>query len=306
MAKSNGKIANLLIQNNQAVHTNDELAVIDNPANYHHVIALKARLETFKLVPPFNESQQLVGTYTLGELQPAYTRLNRAYADYQIFLELDYHQQKIKAIEKLFEKRQPLITKAESDADKLQIQVAELQKSILDLQLQYQQQQRQLQLGLTEAYGNLINQIESWEYRYVLKSPLDGTVTFTKYWTVNQQVKAGSVVMTVVPEILMAKKIGKVRLPIQGAGKVLTGQPVIIKFANYPFMEYGTVNGVIKQISQIPFESHYVVEVELANELVTNYGEKLDFKPQVQGTAEIITEEIRLLERFFKPILLIF
>jgi len=306
VAKSNGKIANLLIQNNQAVHTNDELAVIDNPANYHHVIALKARLETFKLVPPFNESQQLVGTYTLGELQPAYTRLNRAYADYQIFLELDYHQQKIKAIEKLFEKRQPLITKAESDADKLQIQVAELQKSILDLQLQYQQQQRQLQLGLTEAYGNLINQIESWEYRYVLKSPLDGTVTFTKYWTVNQQVKAGSVVMTVVPEILMAKKIGKVRLPIQGAGKVQTGQPVIIKFANYPFMEYGTVNGVIKQISQIPFESHYVVEVELANELVTNYGEKLDFKPQMQGTAEIITEEIRLLERFFKPILSIF
>jgi len=307
VAKSSGKIANLLVQNNQAVHAGDGLAVIDNPANYHHVIALKAQLETFKPVPPFNEYQQLGGIYTLGELQPAYTRLNRAYTDYQFFLELDSHQQKIKAIEKLIETRQPLITKGtESDSDKRQIQIAELQKSLLDLQLQYRQQNRQLQLGLTEAYGNLINQIQAWEHRYVLKSPLDGTVTFTKYWTVNQQVKAGSVVMTVVPEILMAKKIGKVRLPIQGAGKVQTGQPVMIKFANYPFMEYGTVNGVIKQISLIPDEAHYVVEVELPNELITHYGEKLDFKPQMPGTAEIITEEIRLLERFFKPILSIF
>ena len=48
------------------------------------------------------------------------------------------------------------------------------------------------------------------------------------------------------------------------------------------------------------------MEVELPNELITHYGEKLDFKPQMPGTAEIITEEIRLLERFFKPILSIF
>jgi len=306
VAKSSGKMANLLVQNNQAVHAGEVLAVIDNPANYHHIIALKAQLETFKPVPPFNEYQQLGGTYTLGELQPAYTRLNRAYTDYQFFLELDSHQQKINAIEKLIETRQPLINKGtESDSDKRQIQVAELQKSRLDLQLQYRQQNRQLQLGLTEAYGNLTNQIETWTHRYVLKSPFSGTVTFTKYWTVNQPVKAGSVVMTVIPS-MSAKMVGKVSLPIQGAGKVQIGQSVMIKLANYPFMEYGTVNGVIKQISLIPDEAHYVVEVELPNELITHYGEKLDFKPQMPGTAEIITEEIRLLERFFKPILSIF
>jgi HlyD family secretion protein len=304
VAKSNSKIANLLVQNNQTVQTDDVLAVIDNPASYHHVMALKKQLETFKVIPPF-EREKLGGIYTLGELQPAYSKLNRAYADYQFFLELDYHQQKIKAVEKLVEKRQQLITKAESDSDKLQIQIAELQKSLLDLRLQYRKQQRQLQLGLTETYANLFNQVEAWSHRYVLKSPLNGTVTLTKYWTVNQQVRTGDVVMTVIPSI-STKMVGKVSLPIQGAGKVQTGQPVIIKFASYPYMEYGTVNGTIKQISQIPDEAHYVVEVELPNELITNYGEKLTFKPQMPGTAEIITEEIRLLERFFKPILSIF
>ncbi|RKZ78541.1 MAG: hypothetical protein DRR19_26255 [Candidatus Parabeggiatoa sp. nov. 1] len=77
----------------------------------------------------------------------------------------------------------------------------------------------------------------------------------------------------------------------------------MIKFANYPFLEYGTVKGVVKQISLIPFDSHYVVVVELANELITNYGKALAFKPQMPGTADIITEDIGLLERFFKPVL---
>jgi len=33
VAKSSGKMANLLVQNNQAVHAGEVLAVIDNPAN---------------------------------------------------------------------------------------------------------------------------------------------------------------------------------------------------------------------------------------------------------------------------------
>ncbi|EDN72481.1 hypothetical protein BGS_1217 [Beggiatoa sp. SS] len=61
--------------------------------------------------------------------------------------------------------------------------------------------------------------------------------------------------------------------------------------------------GLVKQISQIPDEMHYVVAAPLANELITNYGNILAFKPKMPGTTEIITEDIRLLERFFKPIL---
>ncbi|EDN72482.1 hypothetical protein BGS_1218 [Beggiatoa sp. SS] len=66
---------------------------------------------------------------------------------------------------------------------------------------------RQLQLGLTEAYDNLINQIPAWEHRYVLKSPFYGTVILTQYWTVNQQVRAGDVVMIVIPKGV--PKLGK-------------------------------------------------------------------------------------------------
>ena len=54
--------------------------------------------------------------------------------------------------------------------------------------------------------------------------------------------------------------------------------------------------------SRVASDNFYSLEVELPDGLVTSYKKKLEFTPEMQGTAEIITEDIRLLERFFKPI----
>ena len=45
--------------------------------------------------------------------------------------------------------------------------------------------------------------------------------------------------------------LGQVYLPSQGAGKVEAGQEVIIKLDNYPYIEYGSINGKVKTISGI-------------------------------------------------------
>ena len=89
---------------------------------------------------------------------------------------------------------------------------------------------------------------------------------------------------------------------MQGAGKVKVGQKVNIKFVNYPYMEYGIVRGIIKTISLIPIESNYTVEVEFPQGLKTNYNKTLVFTQEMQGSAEIITEDIRLIERFLNPL----
>jgi HlyD family secretion protein len=44
------------------------------------------------------------------------------------------------------------------------------------------------------------------------------------------------------------------------------------------------------------------LEVDLPDGLHTSYGKDLEFSQEMQGSAEIITEDIRLLERIFKPI----
>ncbi len=43
----------------------------------------------------------------------------------------------------------------------------------------------------------------------------------------------------------------------------------------------------------------YVIDVELPKVLVTSYGKTIDFKQEMRGSAEIITEDLRLIERFF-------
>jgi HlyD family secretion protein len=138
-----------------------------------------------------------------------------------------------------------------------------------------------------------------------MKAPIDGNVTFTKFWSVNQNVTKGENVFTSVPD-KPSRIIGKVKLQIQGSGKVKVGQKVNIKFANYPYMEYGMVEGRVEKISEVPNDNYYSCEVNLPNGLVTNYGTKLDFNHEISGTAEIITEDRRLIQRLFDPIKSIF
>lgn len=186
-----------------------------------------------------------------------------------------------------------------------QISVQQLEQSIFDLQQQNAEKRTQLQLAVIGAYDNLKNQIAVWEQTYLFKSPIEGQVTFTQYWQRNQNVQAGSVILTVVPQDSL-EIIGKITLPTAGAGRVKIGQKVHIKFDNYPHMEFGMVDGIVKNISLVPIisnaERFYMVEVELPNNLQTNYKKELDFTQEMQGTADIITEDMRLIERFFNPI----
>lgn len=190
---------------------------------------------------------------------------------------------------------------AKSNLTNSRLQISKLQQSILDLELGYKNEKRQKQIILNQAYENLSGQVTQWEQKYVLKAPINGIVAFTRFWSVNQNVRAGDNVVTVVPKE-ESKIIGKVILPVQGSGKVKLGQKVNIKFANYPYMEYGMVRGIIKSKSLVTTDNNYHLEVTFPHGLNTNYGKELKFEQEMQGIAEIVTDDVRMLERIFKPI----
>ena len=88
-------------------------------------------------------------------------------------------------------------------------------------------------------------------------------------------------------------------MPVQNSGKLKTGQTVNIKLNNYLYQEYGMLKGVVKTISLMPQNENYSVEVSLPSQLLTTYQKKLDYKEEMQGTADIITEELSVLDRVF-------
>jgi len=182
-----------------------------------------------------------------------------------------------------------------------EIKIDELKAQILDYQLQYKQDSSTFKLNLRESFDNLVSQIDIWEQNYLIKASIAGIATFTRFWSDNQNVVSGERVVSIVPYD-STNIIGRMLMPIKGSGKVRVGQKVNIKFFNYPYMEFGMVRGVISNISTVPADNMYSVEVSLPGGLTTNYGIELNFNQQMKGVGEIITDDIRFIVRVIRPI----
>lgn len=157
----------------------------------------------------------------------------------------------------------------------------------------------QLLKNVYQAFTSLKKAVKEWENSYVLKSEIQGKVTFLNYWSDNQTVFSGDQVFTIIPT-KDSDYIAKLITPARNSGKIKKGQTVNVMLANYPETEFGVLKGKVKHISLISDnQGNYIVDVSLPNELVTSYGKKINFKQEMPAQAEIITEDLRLLERFF-------
>ena len=188
----------------------------------------------------------------------------------------------------------------------MQIQIAQLKESLLDISHQDEERLNSLQSQLRSQLSQLKTEIQTWELNYTLIAPIDGTVTFTNYWVENQNVTAGSAVFTVVPNGTLPI-IGKAMLPVARSGKVKQGQKVNIRLHNFPENEYGILRGTVQNISLTPVQTggeaaYYSVEIALTNGLVTTYKKELPYLSDMQGQADIITQDLSLLERLVLPV----
>ncbi|HLV23261.1 MAG TPA: HlyD family efflux transporter periplasmic adaptor subunit [Moheibacter sp.] len=154
-------------------------------------------------------------------------------------------------------------------------------------------------VNVLQTYDQLKRALRDWEQMYLLKSSIDGKVSFQQYWGENQFVKPGEIIFTVLPDD-KSNLLGKLVVPAQNSGKILPGQKVLIKLDNYLFQQFGIVEGKVRNISLSPdAEGNYYVEVELPNGLKTSYNKNLNFDKEMRGSAEIVTEDLRLIERVF-------
>ncbi len=157
-----------------------------------------------------------------------------------------------------------------------------------------------------QSFNQLKKSLKTWELNYVLKSSIAGRVSFLSFWDENQTVRSGDLVFTVVPT-RSTTFLGKIKAPARNSGKIKKGQQVNIKLLNYPYEEFGMIEGAVSNISLLPdAEGNYLVDVELDEKLTTTYNKEIEFKQEMIGSAEIITEDLRLIERFFYQLRTIF
>ncbi|RXQ97397.1 HlyD family efflux transporter periplasmic adaptor subunit [Ancylomarina salipaludis] len=180
-----------------------------------------------------------------------------------------------------------------------------IDNKILEITAEYKDRLRQLIADVEESYIILKSQIDIWEELYLLKAPISGKLTFTNVWSKEQYINVREKVFTIVPtddNVI----VGRVLIPVSGAGKVKKGQSVILRLDSYPYMEYGFINAKLEKFSLVPVNEggifYYIGEIQLPDRMVSNYGNDLPFIQKLQGNAEIMVNKKRLIERFYEPI----
>lgn len=350
VARTSGKIAEILVADRTQVQPKTALAIIENTANYLDVMALIKSVDTISTgVSEFYFPFEKFTDLQLGEIQNAFTIFEKDYIAYDLNRdlhpysvektaqsaetnqlqerllltqqqyqisqnELQLKKQELERYRTLHEKgviatqewesKSLDFLQSEKNIRNISTQLSQMRSSINDLKrnsgntrINESKDNINLLRNVLLSFTQLKKAINDWELMYVLRSSIKGEVSFMQIWVKNQTINSGNQVFTIVPTD-SKNYIAKVKAPSQNSGKIKVNQVVNIRLANYPDREFGIIKGKVKSISLTPDkEGNLLIDVSLPNGIETSYDKKIIFQQEMSGTADIVTEDLRLIER---------
>lgn len=184
-----------------------------------------------------------------------------------------------------------------SSISQLKSALNELNRSSKTTKINENKENVVLERNVIQSFYQLKKAIKDWDLQYVFRSSVNGKVSFMQIWSVNQVINSGENIFAIIPSNENGY-IGKVKAVAQNSGKIKTGQDVNIRLANYPDREFGILKGKVKSISLTPDkDGNLLLDISLPKGLTTSYKKDIQFQQEMSGTADIITEDLRLIER---------
>jgi HlyD family secretion protein len=250
--------------------------------------ALEKDLQYLSTLKNNTYQQQKISTEEQKLLENEYQAYEKLAAE-KVIAPLELNQYK----SKLFAKEQSL-KQTGSQITNIDISSHSKQKELLDLQKTVTDQQQQFHSSLLD----LKSQVEKWIQQYVLVASENGKVLFVSSLQENEQITAGQGLFYIEPK--QTAFYAEMMTGQKGFGKIKTGQKVIIRMFGYPETEFGLVEGIVSYISNIPNNrDSFLVKVDLPKGLVTNYNKPIFFRNGLSASAEVITDNRKLADRFW-------
>lgn len=172
-------------------------------------------------------------------------------------------------------------------------QIREKQKEIDQLDHDILQQKKLFE----QALYTLKSGTEDWIIKYIIRSPVDGKLTFVMPLQKNQFIEQGKLIGYVSPAD--ASYYAEVKLAQSNFGKVDTGMQVQLRFDAYPYQEVGFVHGKLNYISDMSVDSSFLGRINLPEGLLTSRNRNLQFKNGLKARALVITKDMTLLQRIY-------
>lgn len=360
IARCEGKIDSLFVNDKEVVKKGQLVAIIHNTANYRDVCTVYDSLKrnVNEEITSLVAGRWLNGNYQLGDLQQSFEAFRLICTDYLHYLTANSIGKKKAMLAAQIDKsrryrgqmaekgrlndedaryeyanenrynelyKKGLISKAdyenavrsrlqteqnkkgqEASLTSADLEILQLEQQIIELDIQRDNERAEYERQINQNFRQLTSSIEQWKYQYVIETPIDGRLTFVKYWSQNQRVVSGDRIASVIPPG-DTEVVGRMVVPTANFGKVSNGQIVNVKLSGFPYMEYGMLKGTIRNISSVPDENNcYVVEIVFPHGMETTYKKKINLIQKMDGTAQIITENRTLIKTFIEPIRALF
>ncbi len=191
----------------------------------------------------------------------------------------------------------------EAEIKDKQFKISNLKSDLINLKAGSEKGREVALLEMNAAFVQLKSNASQWISLHLINSPSNGTVQVTnKFLKSGQYVNKDEPLLMVIPPQSNKMK-GIMNIPFTESGNIRKNQTVLVKLNSYPSSKYGIIQGKVATSSSIALEENKKlvspVTVYFRNGLVTSTGFKVSTKKELSGTARIITQNKRFIQRLF-------
>lgn len=300
-ANQNGIIDEFFVEDGDKVKKNDTLGILRNTASLRDIkrfCKVLTKVEWYYRTDDISYLKDYPFDLIMGDMANAYeqftqaVRTNLTSREYNAYeFKKEYIKQELRILQK--------------DSIKNELAILNANRNMFELDLNHKLEEAQNKRLLELAYENMVNSLQAWENKYLIKSGNNGIVLLGKSWSRSNRVMPGDTLCSVVSEY-KGHPMGHVKLEQHQIAGIATGDKVNIELSKYPAHSYGYLVGEVSSISYVPSTKLYAVEILLPLGLHTTTKDEIDYEIGLTGKAEIITSSRSVLSRIFGPIYQLF
>ena len=171
-AHSSGQIDALFVKNDSIVKPGDTIAIMQNPAQLNDVrefCRILANVERYYQTNNAELLREFPFNLIMGEMSTAYETFTQAVKNCLIFDDYNYFPQR-----KAFLQRELNVLKKEPEKNELA--VVKIEREIFELSISHQKEIAEKREQLEVAYEDMVNSLQSWESKYLIRSLTEGKV----------------------------------------------------------------------------------------------------------------------------------
>ena len=245
-------------------------------------------------------------------IKSAQTALASAQSEFEQFERLQssgaVSKVEVLQLRRVVQERQAALDQLMADMPRLRAEQMALARERETIEANFRQQAQEALLqaeveltSLERLAEGIADRVQATE----ILAPTDGVLGEVRVNTIGQVIRAGDVLMEIVPQ--QDELAARVEVAPADIGFVTEGQPVNIRLTAYDFSRFGVLTGTVSLIGanteqpQPDREPFYPVKVRLDEQHLFKDSQTLDLRVGMKGTADVVVGERTILEYLLTP-----